>query len=273
MIPKWWRDVNLIQVHNILVSNQTWFLYHASLITHDLSHLITYVANSSVVTLQNFMLDTLIPDTPKTYTIHESMRQQGNKYKIKWASGQSCLVTFPSSHALQYSSRRSPTSGVFCKSFWFFIWQLPPFFLLGFFRGTIKFHQISWQIPSPARPPLPLCTSQWQSPCVLCQIALHLVGSQPLKRQLTLKTPRIMPTTPNGRSHTNNLPGHLPPMELRPPSAKRSHTQNASPWNSGQNSKMIQTPKLRDIQNTMEHKSHPPRTRYPFYNNSNGIAS
>ena len=81
--------------------------------------------------------------------------------------------------------------------------------------------------------------------------------------------PCPLSSTPNGRSHTNNLP----PMELRPPSAKKSHTQNASPWNSGQNSKMIQTPKLRDIQNTMEHKSHPPRTRYPFYNNSNGIAS
>ena len=31
-------------------------------------------------------------------------------------------------------------------------------------------------------------------------------------------------TTLNGRSHTNNLPGHLCPMELRPPRAKKSHT-------------------------------------------------
>ena len=79
-------------------------------------------------------------------------------------------------------------------------------------------------------------------------------------------------STPNSRSHTNTLPGHLPPMELRPPRAKKSHTQNSSPWNSVENSQMLQTPKVRDIQNAMEHKSHPPRTRYMFHHTSNGIA-
>ena len=85
-------------------------------------------------------------------------------------------------------------------------------------------------------------------------------------------TPTGVSYTPYGRSHTNTLPGHLPPMELRPPRAKKSHTQNSSPWNSVENSQMLQTPKVRDIQNTMEHKSHPPRTRYMFHHTSNGIA-
>ena len=93
--------------------------------------------------------------------------------------------------------------------------------------------------------------SSWQAQC-FAGFWLHQVWS-------------AQSGTPNGRSHTNNLPGHLPSMELRPASAKKSHTQNSSPWNSGQNSKMFQTPKVRDIQNTIEQKSHPPRTRYIIF--------
>ena len=55
-------------------------------------------------------------------------------------------------------------------------------------------------------------------------------------------------TTLNGRSHTNNLPGHLCPMELRPPRAKKSHTQSSSAWNTVQNRKMLQLQKHREVQ-------------------------
>ena len=51
--------------------------------------------------------------------------------------------------------------------------------------------------------------------------------------------------TLNGRSHTNNLPGHLCPMELRPPRAKKSHTQSSSAWNAVQNRKMFQLIQVR----------------------------
>ena len=54
--------------------------------------------------------------------------------------------------------------------------------------------------------------------------------------------------TLNGRSHTNNLPGHLCPMELRPPRAKKSHTQSSSAWNAVQNRKMFQLQKNREVQ-------------------------
>ena len=57
-----------------------------------------------------------------------------------------------------------------------------------------------------------------------------------------------VPPTLNGRSHTNNLPGHLCPMELRPPRAKKSHTQSSSAWNAVQNRKMFQLQKNREVQ-------------------------
>ena len=59
---------------------------------------------------------------------------------------------------------------------------------------------------------------------------------------------RKLKPTLNGRSHTNNLPGHLCPMELRPPRAKKSHTQSSSAWNAVQNRKMFQLQKNREVQ-------------------------
>lgn len=114
-------------------------------------------------------------------------KNQENELQASLVSSHSPLhmlcSTAPGGHQPQgFSVKVSGSSSGSCPFFDFFV---------GFSRGTIKFHG---KFPSPAQPPLPLCTSQWQSPCVLCQIALHLVGSQPLKRQLTLKTPRIMPT-------------------------------------------------------------------------------
>ena len=52
-------------------------------------------------------------------------------------------------------------------------------------------------------------------------------------------------------------------MELRPPWAKKSHTQSSSAWNAIQNGKMPLPQKNRELQNTLEHKSLPPR---PFQN-------
>lgn len=107
-------SIYIIQVHDILVSNQTWFLHLASLITYNSWFLTSYHLHREFICCDSSELYAAwYPknrQTSKTNPwIHEFQHSATWNVRRKWASGQSCLVTFPSSHALQYSSRRSPT--------------------------------------------------------------------------------------------------------------------------------------------------------------------